>query len=731
MNMKLTLPLLTALLLASLSLTQAADIKLPSVFAPNAVLQRDKPVPVWGWAEPNARVTVEFAGQKKDATADAGGKWSVTLDALAANAAPASLTVSAPPAKPLSIAGLVVGDVFLCAGGSEVGKRGTEQDTAPDDPKMPPVRVFAVSPSTAREPQADVKGRWMPAVSSGVKGLPAQAFHLGRTLAAENKVPVGIVSISINNPAECWMSREALAATPEAAPILDFYASEAWKQRTVGTYEERLNAWMEIQRKLPLNPPPKPKPDDVDKLTKQEPAAVWNACVAPLVPMALRGIVWDGGEDWASQSRALQQGQLLPAMIADWRKAFGDAAMPFILVELRPHRYAVPFGIDGRLAAELRDAQRAAAAKAKASIVTTIDLPADPAPREVAARIADAIQGRDPSGPVLAKTETQGDKIVLHFTNTHGGLKAKGGELKGFAIASSLYRWVWADTKIEGDTIIVSAPTVPKPQGVRYAYEDLPSRGATLIDGEGHPAAPFRTDTHFALTDLNLDPSAEVLRYTPRTDFGMEDPRLPRVLIIGDSISGHYLPGLRELMRGKANVVGESSMSSRFPPETYRWSKLGPRFYRSDAASKGDDLKHFLAEQGPFDIVHFNNGIHNFAGANPGDERAYAEQLRTVVAIIRASGAVYLFANSTGTVADNTIPRSPRYLSNCLAFNTAAEAVMKELNVPVTDIHGLIQPRIKELISADLIHTNQEADQMMAALIAKRLTETLATLPKR
>lgn len=165
--------------------------------------------------------------------------------------------------------------------------------------------------------------------------------------------------------------------------------------------------------------------------------------------------------------------------------------------------------------------------------------------------------------------------------------------------------------------------------------------------------------------------------------------------------------------------------------EKYRWSKLGPHFYRSDAASKDDDLKNFLAEQGPFDIVHFNNGIHNFSHANPGDEKPYAEQLRKVVATIRASGAVCLFANSTGTVADNTIPNSPRYLSNCLAFNAAAEAVMKELNVPVTDIHGLIQPRIKELISADLIHPKAEASPMMAELIAKRLNETLATLPKR
>jgi lysophospholipase L1-like esterase len=142
-------------------------------------------------------------------------------------------------------------------------------------------------------------------------------------------------------------------------------------------------------------------------------------------------------------------------------------------------------------------------------------------------------------------------------------------------------------------------------------------------------------------------------------------------------------------------------------------------------------LKNFLAARGPFDIVHFNNGIHNFAGAKPGDEKPYAEQLRTVVATIRESGAVCLFANSTGTIGDNMIPRFPNYLSNCQRFNAAAEAVMKELNVPVTDIYGLMQPRIEELISTDLIHPKSAAKPLMAGLIAERLNETLATLPKR
>jgi lysophospholipase L1-like esterase len=178
-------------------------------------------------------------------------------------------------------------------------------------------------------------------------------------------------------------------------------------------------------------------------------------------------------------------------------------------------------------------------------------------------------------------------------------------------------------------------------------------------------------------------------------------------------------------MQGKANIIGESSMNKG------TWASMTPNFYRSDMASKGDDLKNFLAERGPFDIVHFNNGIHNFASAKSGAEKPYAEQLRSIVATIRESGAVCLFANSTGTIGDNMIARFPNYLSNCQRFNAAAEALMKELNVPVTDIYGLMQPRIEELISTDLIHPKPEAKPLMAALIAEQLYETLGTLPTR
>jgi lysophospholipase L1-like esterase len=198
--MKQTLLFVSAWLAISPASLQAAELRIASVCSSQMVLQREKPVSVWGWTEPGEAVTVEFAGQKKAATADAAGRWLVTLDPMPANAQPRELLVTSanPKAKPqdLKVPGVLVGDVWLCAGGNEVGRRGTEADAAPDDAQTPPVRVFSVTPSTAREPQTDLKGRWTAVQKATLKQLPAQACILGRALATELRVPVGIISVS-------------------------------------------------------------------------------------------------------------------------------------------------------------------------------------------------------------------------------------------------------------------------------------------------------------------------------------------------------------------------------------------------------------------------------------------------------------------------------------------------------------------------------------------------------
>jgi sialate O-acetylesterase len=729
------------LLLSLQTHLQAAELKLASAFSDRMILQRDQPISVWGTANPNEQITVDFAGHQNSIAADAQGNWLAKLDPLPASAEPREMTISSANPKSkipnLKLKDVLVGDVWLCAGGLHVAnrlinllpERAAAVAASNAEPAVPLLRFFSLKQKTAREVQSDTEGNWQVTGSGAMENVPAEGYYLGRKLVADLGVPVAIVSVAMawpGQPIETWLSRETLAAAPAARPILDYYASDAWKMRTFGTYEERMKAWMDYCQKLPLNPPPKPQPNDTDTLARQEPSVVWNAMVAPLTRLSIRGIVWDHGEDDASQQRAVQYGQLLPSLIASWRQSFGNPTLPFVVVQVRP---VTPHLTDSRLVAELRDAQREAAIAANAAYEVTIDLPQNPHHRDVGPRIANTIlakvykkEGVVTDGPELVSSEIAGTKVILRFRNTQGGLMAKGGQLKGFAIAASLFRWVWADAVIKGDTIEVSAPTVDKPEGVRYAYQDFPEQGATLFNGAGCPAAPFRTDTHLTCSGTALDPSARRLGYNARCDLGVEDPRLPRILIIGDSISGHYINPVREGMRGRANVIGESSM------RTNGWRSMEPDFYRADWASRGDNLKNFLNARGPFDIVHFNNGIHNFSRANPGDEKPYAEQLRTVVSIIRASGAVCLFANSTGTIGDNTIKNSPNYLTNCKAFNAAAEKVMAELNVPVTDIFGATQPRITELISQDLIHLKAEADPIMAGAIIARLNEALDKL---
>ena len=737
--------LLIGCLLAAAARPASAEITPSRVFSDNVVLQRDAPLAVWGTSTAETKVTVEFANQVKSCVPETDGSWLVRLDPVAASGEPRDLVIRGTAATTLK--NVLVGDVWIYAGGAEINRPATGDIKLPDA-GLPQVRIFAIGEATSRQVESDTKATWAVVGSQNLNRLPGLAVCLGQELHRDLAVPIGIVTIAAGLPVESWMSRETLVATPAAAPILDYYASDAWKLQTAATYEERLKAWMDYSQKLPLNPPPKPLPTDKpEQHARQEPSGVWNAAVAPLVRMAVRGVVWDGGDDKASLGRAIQQGTLLSTLIAAWRKAFDMPTLPFVIVQLRPHRSNLPGGVDGRLVAEMRDAQGRAAAKASAPLVTTIDLGADPQPAVVAPRIArtilSAIYKNTPDaivGPELASAETVGDTIRLRMKCRNGGLAKNEKSLAGFAIAASPFRWVWANAEMSGDTIVLSAPGIKSPQAARYAYEDLPSHGATLVDSAGNPAAPFRTDRFYELSSEVVSPGDKPHAYDVRTVM-IEDPRLPRILLLGDSISGGYFPGVRQRLDGQGTVLGETAFTGQ--------GKAAYRFYTSPAALREGGLATFLAERGPFDIVHFNMGIHEFAWVNAPnylkgkklteadpahvktEADAYAARLRDVVALIRKAGAVPVFATSTATKADGVIAHFPYYLSNCQAFNAAAERTMRELDVRVVDIYGLIQPRIEEFISGDLIHFKPEASAEMATLIAAQLRDKLGTRPRR
>jgi len=245
-----------------------------------------------------------------------------------------------------------------------------------------------------------------------------------------------------------------------------------------------------------MTPRPDPPVENPNRVT-----VLYNGMIAPLTPYAIKGAIWYQGE--SNAGRAAQYRKLLPAMIGDWRARFGVGDFPFLIVQLAnymaPQQQPVEPGW-----AELREAQSMTATNdEKTGLAVAIDIGEanDIHPRnkqEVGRRLMlaalEIAYGRDivSSGPKFESLEYKAGKAILQFSHVGSGLKAKGGELKGFAIAGSDKTFVWADAVIDGDQVIVSSPAVAAPVAVRYGWANNPI--ATLENKEGLPAIPFRSD---------------------------------------------------------------------------------------------------------------------------------------------------------------------------------------------------------------------------------------------
>jgi sialate O-acetylesterase len=231
------------------------------------------------------------------------------------------------------------------------------------------------------------------------------------------------------------------------------------------------------------------------------PAVLYNGMLAPVAPLAICGALWYQGE--SNVGRAAQYRRLLPAMIADWRRAFGQGDFPFYIVSLAAFQPRKNLPGDD-VWAELRAAQAFAANHVPNSgLALAIDVgnaddvhPIDK--REVGERLALCALANHYgmpvafAGPTFDRSEPLPGALRLHFRHTTGGLVTKGDPLGEFSLAGADKKWFWAKAVIEGETVVVSAPEVNAPRFVRYAWQANPR--ATLFNGAGLPAVPFRTD---------------------------------------------------------------------------------------------------------------------------------------------------------------------------------------------------------------------------------------------
>ena len=247
--------------------------------------------------------------------------------------------------------------------------------------------------------------------------------------------------------------------------------------------------------------PPQPMPLRYQNWP-QMPGVLYTGMLQPIAPYSLAGAIWYQGEE--NSPRGYQYRRVLSAMIADWRKTFEEPNMPFIVVQLPAYLPHSDMPIDDDWS-NLRESQAVVAQTVpNTCLAVTIDTgdpntihPTDKEPAgDRIARCAMVMVYGDKKvvdqGPTVEKVERRKGEVRLKFTHADGGLVSKGDKLGEFSIAGDDQQFHWATARIEGDTIIVSSPDVPNPKEVRYAWQSNPV--ATLFNGAGLPASPFRTD---------------------------------------------------------------------------------------------------------------------------------------------------------------------------------------------------------------------------------------------
>lgn len=509
-----------ALALFVCTATATAAVKLPNVIGSHMVLQRDMPVPIWGWAEPGEAVNVHFAGQTRTATANAQGEWMVKLDALEASAEPRAMTIVGQ--NKIQLDDVLVGEVWLCSGQSNMQWSVSQSAKANEEiaaAKHPNVRLFNVPRRASLTPQRDTSTSWQACSPKTVAPFSAVGYHFGRRLHQELGVPIGLIGSAWGGTKiEPWTPPSGFAAVPELKSISDDLAttdpSTPRGKAFHAAYVEAFDAWAD-QAKAALErgdyPPGAPS---MPTRSHQSPTMIYNGMIHPLVPYAMRGAIWYQGE--SNGGEHMSYFHKTRALVAGWRDVFQNDKLAYYYVQLTSFRHdnKKPEGGDGW--ARIREAQRKALDIPHTGMAVTLDVgnDRDIHPRnkqDVGWRLAQnalaKTYGKDivPAGPLYKAFAVQGNRVYITFDHVGDGLmvgKKDGleptqhdanGKLARFAIAGADQKWFWADATIEGDKVMVSHPSVPTPVAVRYAWSMNPA-GANLYNKQGLPAAPFRTD---------------------------------------------------------------------------------------------------------------------------------------------------------------------------------------------------------------------------------------------
>lgn len=473
-----------------------AETTLARIFRDHMILQRDMPVPIWGWAKPGGKVRVDFAGQGRAAVAGDDGKWMLRLEPLEASAEGRVLSVTGPD-RTVAVRDVLVGEVWLASGQSNmawtVGNCATKLGAAREAvaaANYPLIRVRRVGGPGQSKPMQDLSDDhpWVVCSPQTVSRFSGVCYFFARRLHEELGVPVGFINSAWGGtPIEPYIPREAFTGHP----TLETLGELGDKGDVKGVNEIEGGTFARGPHWLA--------------------GRIWNARIAPTVPFAIRGAIWYQAESNCGNREDPRHYQVkMRALIAGWRGAWKQQRLPVYYVQLpRYTGYGWTF---------MRDEQRRAMNASDCGMVVTHDLKLDgihPNNKiDVGERLAlwplAKVHGREVvcSGPLYAGHRIEGETVTVRFSATDGGLMIADrrdlrparlnpeAPLFGFELADNEGGWHQAEAKIVGREVEVRSATVSHPVGVRYAMAPQPPEGKhwNLYNLVGLPASPFCSD---------------------------------------------------------------------------------------------------------------------------------------------------------------------------------------------------------------------------------------------
>jgi len=500
------------ILLVSLSLFQttvSADVRLPHIFGDNMVLQRDMAIPIWGWAEADETITVSFCEQNVSARTDNKGQWKLKLAPVKAGG-PYKMTITG--LNKIQLNNILLGEVWLCSGQSNMywplnKVINANQEVAKADYLN--IRFFKLPLVCSGQPLGNVNAKWQICEPKSAESFSAVAYFFGRKLHKDLNVPIGLIQSSWGGTRiEPWTPPAGFAQITELADI-DRQIKKAntdYRKAAVNQLDT-IEQWVADSRKALdelTQIPPSPLPEHPLN-SHVKPTGLYNAMIHPLIPFAIRGAIWYQGE--SNRGDGMLYYHKMRALIGGWRKLWNQGDFPFYFVQLAPYRYSKsnpPY--KPYILPEIWEAQFTSLSipnTGMAVVTDTVDNIMDIHPKnkqDVGYRLAlwalAKTYGQKDlvcSGPLYKTMKIECGKIRISFNHIGSGLASRDGKpLDFFEIAGADKNFVKAKAVIDGTAVVVSSESVAEPKAVRFGWNQ--EAQPNLINKEGLPASPFRTD---------------------------------------------------------------------------------------------------------------------------------------------------------------------------------------------------------------------------------------------